>query len=53
MISQGAKLEVECDAGYTVVGPSFIYCNEFMEWNDVLRGCQGNFLKYIHVIIVP
>lgn len=41
VISQGAKLEVECDVGYRIVGPSFIYCNEYLEWNDVLRGCEG------------
>lgn len=41
VLYQGAKLEVECDFGYIADGPSFVYCNEFREWNDELRGCKG------------
>jgi len=38
---EGARLEVVCDVGYAVDGPSFVYCNEHLEWNDVLIGCKG------------
>jgi len=37
----GAKLEVTCDLGYSIDGPSFIYCNEVLKWNEELRGCKG------------
>lgn len=41
VVYEGAKLEVTCDLGYTIDGPSFIYCNELLEWNEELKGCKG------------
>lgn len=41
VLNQGAKLEVTCDTGYVINGPNFVYCNEFMEWNEELKGCKG------------
>lgn len=43
----GAKIEVECDSGFTVDGPSFIYCNQHLEWNENIIGCKR---KYLHRI---
>lgn len=42
VMHEGAKLQVVCDVGYAVDGPSFVYCNEHLEWNDVLSGCKGS-----------
>lgn len=39
--NEGAKLEVICDIGYTIDGPSYVYCNEDLEWNEDLKGCKG------------
>ncbi|VVC28456.1 Hypothetical protein CINCED_3A016241 [Cinara cedri] len=40
VLNQGAKLEVTCNPGYTINGPSFVYCNEDIEWNEELKGCK-------------
>jgi len=41
VLNQGAKLEVICDIGYTIDGPSYVYCNEDLEWSEELKGCKG------------
>lgn len=41
VVQDGAKLEVTCDLGYSIDGPSFTYCNDVLEWNEELRGCKG------------
>lgn len=41
-----ARLEIECDLGFVIDGPSFTYCNEFNEWNDELKGCKGQSFEF-------
>lgn len=41
IVVNDAKLEIECDVGYVINGPSFTFCNEDNEWNDELKGCRG------------
>lgn len=41
VVDEGAKLEVICDVGYTIDGPSFIYCDERLQWSEKLKGCKG------------
>lgn len=55
VLYEGAKLEVKCDLGYTIDGPSYVYCNEDLEWNEELKGCKGEqTCMYIstHIILV-
>lgn len=46
---EGAKLEVVCNLGYTVNGSNFVYCDEFMEWNEQLGECIGKSQKYTSI----
>jgi len=39
--NEGAKLEVVCNIGYIVDGPSYVYCNDDLEWNEEVKGCKG------------
>lgn len=32
---------MKCDLGYTIDGPSYVYCTEDLEWNEELKGCKG------------
>lgn len=32
---------MKCDLGYTIDGPSYVYCNGDLEWNEELKGCKG------------
>ncbi|XP_060862750.1 mucin-3B-like [Metopolophium dirhodum] len=40
VLNEGAKLEVKCDLGYTIDGPSDVYCTDDLEWNEELKGCK-------------
>lgn len=51
----GASLEVKCNLGYTIDGPSFIYCKKnglFFKWSEELKGCKGEPTR-IHISIKP
>uniref|UniRef100_A0A2S2PKS9 Uncharacterized protein n=1 Tax=Schizaphis graminum TaxID=13262 RepID=A0A2S2PKS9_SCHGA len=47
VLNQGAKLGVICDFGYTIDGPSYVYCNEDLEWNEELKGCKEHDQIYL------
>ncbi|XP_025196296.1 uncharacterized protein LOC112595351 [Melanaphis sacchari] len=47
ILNQGAKLEVICDFGYKIDGPSYVYCNEDLEWNEELKGCKEHDQIYL------
>lgn len=48
----GAKIEVQCDPGYTIDGPSFIYCNQQKQWNEDIKGCKRKSIVTIYNIYV-
>ncbi|XP_050444264.1 uncharacterized protein LOC126847897 [Adelges cooleyi] len=47
ILESGARLDLECDVGYALDGPSSVYCTKDKEWNEELYDCKAHDHIYV------